>query len=394
MYQKFSAANIFDGYQLLPSGNVLITNAQGTIIEVIAENEAGNDVQYYNGIISPGFVNAHCHLELSHLFGKIPEKSGLVDFIINILSKRNVEELLILNSIAAAESQMYYNGIVAVGDICNTSFTIAQKQQHNLRYHNFVEISGFSPEIAIERFENGIAILQKFKDSSSKHQSTLSPHAPYSLSPQLFQLINNVTANNLITIHNQETAAENEFLKTKTGDFLNLYKKLGIEIDFFKPTGTSSLQSWWPHFTNSQTKILVHDVAITFNDIKHIKGSTINSKRGTYFCLCPNANLYITNTLPNVQMLIEEDCQIILGTDSLASNHQLNILEELKTIQKNFYEIPLQTMLQWATINGATALQMNDTLGSFEKGKQPGVVLIEGVENLKLTGEAKSTRLL
>ena len=83
-------------------------------------------------------------------------------------------------------------------------------------------------------------------------------------------------------------------------------------------------------------------------------------------------------------MLLQNKCNIVVGTDSLASNHQLNILEELKTISKKFPQISIETLLQWATINGARALQMDDTLGSFEKGKQPGVVLIENVTNKKL----------
>ena len=67
--------------------------------------------------------------------------------------------------------------------------------------------------------------------------STLSPHAPYSVSLQLFELINNATENNVITIHNQETIAEEDFIKNKAGDFLQLYEKMGIDISFFKPTG-------------------------------------------------------------------------------------------------------------------------------------------------------------
>jgi cytosine/adenosine deaminase-related metal-dependent hydrolase len=99
--------------------------------------------------------------------------------------------------------------------------------------------------------------------------------------------------------------------------------------------------------------------------------------RQTFYCLCPNANLYISNVLPDIHLLMKEQCNIVLGTDSLASNHQLSIAEEIKTIQNNFPGISLETMLQWATINGARALQMDDTLGSFEKGKQPGVLLLE-----------------
>lgn len=97
----------------------------------------------------------------------------------------------------------------------------------------------------------------------------------------------------------------------------------------------------------------------------------------TFFCLCINANQYIENALPPIEMLRKNNCTIVLGTDSLASNWSLNILDEIKTIKQNFPAIALEEMLQWATINGAKALQMENDLGSFEKGKKPGVVLID-----------------
>jgi aminodeoxyfutalosine deaminase len=410
LYRKFTANNIFTGHTLLPQGNVLITDENGAFVDIVLQKDAGDDIETYNGILTPGFVNAHCHLELSHLKGLIPEKTGLVEFVFKIITERHFAEAEILAAIETAENEMLQNGIVAVGDICNNALTIAQKQKQRLRYHNFIEVSGFLPALAQDRFDKAVTILEQYQSATkTNHQysmfnaqcSTLSPHAPYSVSPQLFGLINDATENNIITIHNQETVAEEEFIKNKAGDFLRLYEKLGIDISFFEPTGKSSLQSWWPRLNKNQSTILVHNVTISKKDINFIKlfpkesgQATINYQLSTFFCLCPNANLYITNTLPDVNMLINQQCDIVLGTDSLASNYQLNILEEMKTLQNNFPQLPLQTMLQWATLNGAKALQMDNTLGSFEKGKKPGVVLMENVENLQLTKNSFSKRIL
>jgi cytosine/adenosine deaminase-related metal-dependent hydrolase len=112
------------------------------------------------------------------------------------------------------------------------------------------------------------------------------------------------------------------------------------------------------------------------------------------FCLSPNANLYIENTLPPVEMLVKNNCSITLGTDSMASNWSLNILDEMKTLQMNFPFLSIETLLQWATLNGAKALQMDHTFGSFEKGKKPGVVLIENIEEGKLSKGSTSRRIL
>ena len=92
-------------------------------------------------------------------------------------------------------------------------------------------------------------------------------------------------------------------------------------------------------------------------------------------------------------MLRAENCKMVLGTDSYASNSQLNMLEEIKTIKKHFTEIPVAAILGWATLNGAQALGLEDQFGSFEKGKKPGVVLISTTDYESL-GDAAATRLL
>jgi cytosine/adenosine deaminase-related metal-dependent hydrolase len=192
-------------------------------------------------------------------------------------------------------------------------------------------------------------------------------------------------------MHNQESPDENEFFKTKTGSFLGMYERTKVSLDFFKATGFSSLQSVLPIFKNATTSILVHNSFTSANDIATVKTQMPN----TFWCLCPNANQYIEQTMPPIELLRTGGAEMVVGTDSYASNWSLNILDELKTIQQHHPSIPLVEMLQWATINGANALQMNDTIGSFEKGKKPGVVLIEGVDASGiLTTKAKSKRLI
>lgn len=361
---------------------------------MVEATEAGEDIERLKGILSPGFINAHCHLELSHMKGLIPKHTGLVDFILKVVNERHFEEQQILAAIDNAEKEMYQNGIVAVGDICNNTLTISQKQKGRLRYHNFIEASGFIPAFAQDRFNKSLAILDEYRSIVNDQLSTINPHAPYSVSPEMLGMINELPNNNLLTIHNQEIAAENELFEKGEGDFLRLYKEMGIDISFFKPSGKSSLQTWLQYFIKGQSIILVHNVATSEADIEFVKLQTPNPKLQIYHCLCPNANLYISNSLPDVNKLIQQKCDIVLGTDSLASNDQLSIFEEIKTLQKNFPELNLQTLLQWATINGANALQMDKTQGSFEKGKQPGLVLIEGVEKLKTNNNSSAKRIL
>ena len=98
------------------------------------------------------------------------------------------------------------------------------------------------------------------------------------------------------------------------------------------------------------------------------------------YCFCVNANLYIENELPPIEQFINHNCHIVLGTDSYSSNWQLSIAKEIRTIttMPRFETMASpEQVLQWATINGAEALQWDDKLGSFEKGKKPGIILIE-----------------
>jgi len=95
------------------------------------------------------------------------------------------------------------------------------------------------------------------------------------------------------------------------------------------------------------------------------------------YCLCINANLYIENKVPPVDMLLKHRCHIVVGTDSYSSNWQLSIASEIKALHQHFPHLPVETILQWASSNGAKALGWQDNLGSFEKRKKPGVVLIK-----------------
>jgi aminodeoxyfutalosine deaminase len=392
LYRKFSADNIFTGYQMLDAGNVLITETDGKIIEIVPVSEAGDDIQYFKGILSPGFINAHCHLELSHMKGHIPEHTGLVDFVFKVISERDFTEEEIFAAIEKADNEMYDNGIVAVGDICNTVLTISQKQKSKIQYYNFIEASGFPPSVADIRFQRSLDFYKQYKERFANN--SIVPHAPYSVSPELFEMIDTFPCNKVLTIHNQETKDENELFEKGEGDFLRLYEKLGIDISFFKPSGKTSLQTYLPHLKSYESLILVHNVFTNKEDIGFEKNQTSQIINHKYYCLCPNANLYITNTLPGIDLLIKEEATMVLGTDSLASNHQLNIVEEIKTLQKHFPLLSTEKILQWATINGAAALQMNEMLGSFEKGKTPGVVLIQNIEKLCLTANSTSVRII
>ncbi|HLY69399.1 MAG TPA: amidohydrolase family protein [Puia sp.] len=391
---KFKADYLFTGEQMLNKDFVLITNEMGVVENIIPSSEAGSGVQVLEGILSPGFINCHCHLELSHLKNLIPEKTGLVDFVYKVVTHRQADEEIILDAIARAEDEMIENGIVAVGDICNNTDSFLQKQKQRIAYYNFIEVSGWLPGIAEARFEKSKSYFDMFSQiSSSKNQLSMVPHAPYSVSDELWQLIQPFFSQKTATIHNQETAFEDEFFFSGTGDFLRMFAAMNIDNRFFKPTGKSSLQSYLYKLGNAKNVLFVHNTFTKRQDIQFVKKQW-NNNPAAFYCICANANIYIENSLAPIELLISENLNIVLGTDSLASNHSLSILDEMKTIIRHFPKISHVQLLQWATINGAKALQVSSTLGSFEAGKTPGVILIKNNDDQRLTQQSSITTIV
>jgi len=383
VYRKLSGDKIFDGYRFL-EGKALILTVEGIVKDIIPVGEAGNDIEVYKGILIPGFINCHCHLELSHMKGLIPENTGLVDFVFKVVSQRHYSEEEIKTAVSQGEEEMIKNGIVAVGDICNNPLTLEQKKKGRIQYYNFIEASGWLPQISETRFKRAFQLFEEFCQLSAVNcRTSIVPHAPYSVSEDLWRQLQPYFENRVVSIHNQETAFEDQFFVEGKGDFIRMYELMKIDNIHHRPTGKSSLQSYFNKLTNASEIILVHNTFTREKDIEFVKREISDGrlekqeeKNHVYFCLCVNANLYIENALPPVELLRSNNCTIVLGTDSLASNWSLNIMEEINTIQKHFPSIHLEEILQWATINGARALKMEDVLGSFEKGKRPGVVLI------------------
>lgn len=391
-YRKFKADIIFNGTSLLASNNILITDDKGIVENIADEKDAGDNIEIFSGIITPGFINCHCHLELSHMKGLISERTGLVDFVLKVVTHRHFAEEEILDAINTAENEMLQNGIVAVGDICNNTLTLAQKKQQRLAYYNFIEASGWLEDVAQIRFDRSFSFYKDFQNISSS--SALVPHAPYSVSEKLWELLQPFFKSKTITIHNQETVFEDELFLQASGDFMRMYQLMKIDNSSFKASGKSSLQTYFHKLKDAANVLLVHNTFSKEKDIEYAKETARQNNQQLWWCLCPNANLYIENALPDIELFTANNYNMVIGTDSLASNHSLNILDEIKTLQKNFPSVSIQQLLQWATLNGATALNMHDALGSFEKGKRPGVVLIDNISNYKITGLSKATRII
>lgn len=371
---------------------VITTEDDGTIVSI--EDTSGDlkeihSTEFYNGIIIPGFVNCHCHLELSHLKDYSSRGKGLGDFIEQIRRTRDYKKENAHSLISAADNYMYKEGVVLCADVSNTSDAFNIKKESRIRYINLLEVFGLDPEKAVRQMDEIIKVAETAK--ALDLQYSLVPHSAYSMSLSLLRLLRNASLNNKITsIHFMESEGEVAFLKNQTGSLMSSYIRSGL-IPPRLEIPVSHADVVLNEITKSGNLLLIHNSFADRNTIRLIK-----EREKLFWCLCPNSNIYIENKIPPLKLLMEEGCEIVIGTDSLASNTNLSILDELKTLQFNFPEIPIEDLVSWATINGAKALNEEVQYGSIEPGKKPGLLLLQNVDlqNLKLLPDSFVSRLI
>ena len=390
--RKITADWIFPVSSPPIQNGVIVLDDKGHITSVDSrDNHSTSSLEVYKGVIVPGFINTHCHLELSHMKGIVDTGTTLIPFITGVVTKRNASPKVISKAIAQAEADMIKAGIVAVGDISNVPDTFAQKAQGNIRYYTFVEMFDFLQEDdAAREFDKYKAVYDALPLAEGSKKSVV-PHATYSVSKNLFKKINATNSDNHITvsIHNQETQPEQDLFLEGKGAFYEFYGKFGISLDKFKPNHKSAIHYALENMNPKARTLFIHNTLTSQADIEAAQAWSPN----VFWATCPNANLYIENRLPNYQNFICTNARLTIGTDSLTSNWQLSVLEEMKTIQRFQSYVPFETMLKWATLNGAQALGFDDTLGSIEKGKAPGLNLLTLKNDLKLRGDTKVKKL-
>ncbi|MFT5165041.1 MAG: cytosine/adenosine deaminase-related metal-dependent hydrolase [Saprospiraceae bacterium] len=389
--RKITANTIYPVSAAPIKNGVVVLDDTGKILSI--DQRADHDLsslEVHQGAIVPGFINTHCHLELSHMKGKVDTGTSLIPFITNVVKFRDIPQEEIIAAIELADQKMYEGGIVAVGDISNKADTFTQKAKSPIRYYTFVEMFDFLQNSwAPTEFKKYKEVYDNRIEGNGNKFSCV-PHAPYTVSEKLFELINEANDNHrTVSIHNQETPDEDQLFLNKTGDFVDFYKGFNISLDTFQPTGRSSIDYAMKFMNPNCRTLFVHNTITTRQDIEQAHQWSEN----VYWATCPNANLYIENRMPDYQHFIDTKARMTIGTDSLTSNWQLSILDEMKAISKYQSYVPFETILKWATLNGAEALGFEAELGSIEIGKRPGLNLLNLNEANRIHQDTKVQRL-
>lgn len=375
MLRKITSDWIHDGKEGFVRDHCILVDESGVVagFRKLDENERRECV-YYPGMLVPGFINAHCHLELSHLRGKFESGTGLISFLKSVVAYRETELDEVLRAISDADSEMQRQGIVAVGDISNKADTLETKRRSPIHYHTFVEAFDFLQEgLADNMFEQYRTVYDEFEGMPR----SLVPHAPYSVSKRLFGMIRDFGAgtSGIQSIHNQESPDEDQLFLTGGGAYRRFWESFGFSMESFKAFGNDAVAYVTGQMGPGQRLLCIHNTCMDGDQIERMMAWNPEVR----FVSCPNANLFIENRLPDYRTFVDRNARIALGTDSLSSNWRLSILSEMQTVLRYNSWLPLEEVLKWACHHGAVALKLENKLGSFEQGKRPGVNWIRDV---------------
>jgi aminodeoxyfutalosine deaminase len=386
-------------YMLAPSGCLepgmyveFCAGGRVAAIEKMSSPDTVPHLEFYSGILVPGFVNAHCHLELSHTRGLVPENTGLAGFIGSIVSKRAASADIIEDAAVRAHICMHQSGVSAAADICNTASSYKAKQKGGIAYRSFIEV--FGGQDAAEGIIGKAASIESLMQEVSA--AAISPHAPYSTCAEIFRLIGERYSGQrqIFSIHNQECSSENSLFVSRKGDIYDFLSSRGVSFRHEAGVYGSSMDWLLGVLPRGHKYIFVHNTFTSAADICRAEAAL--GPENCSWVFCPLSNKYISGRWPDFNMWLAQGSNIAIGTDSLASNRQLSIIEELKFIEDKCPGIGLGKLLSWATINGAKALGMDASMGSFDLGKRPGAAVISGADmrNMKLGAGALSKRIV
>lgn len=395
--RKISASYIFTLNGTPLKDGIVVVSDDGEIIDVIdvdGELSEIEGLERYSGILVPAFVNAHSHLECSYYKGLIEQGIGVPSFVAQMSEKHSSDEDWIKLCARQADRYMKQTGCVAVGDISSNSVTLEIKEQSDLFYYTFLENLAIHPKQAPRMVEYAL-FLGSLYDAAHLEWS-FSPHATYSVSKELIQLIGEQKQifQKPVQFHYLETQAEDLLFRSKKGALVDFWNRMMPKgFDFWESPHTNTSEATIPFFARTVRLMLIHALYLDEEHIQVLKRE--RNAENTFLVTCPRSNLYIENALPNYRLWKDSGFPIAIGTDSLASNDSLSMIEELKCLQ-NRADIDLETSLCWACKNGAKALDIWDWAGSIEIGKRPGITLISGVDfhGLKLRDNASAKRLV
>ena len=366
--------------QPLRNGFVEYDDADGTILEV-GECDGRDVDQFYEGALVPGFVNAHCHVELSHLHKKFRKGTGMAGFIDQINELRDwAGREKKAELVQQWMDKMWNDGVSAMADISNDDSSFDVKASHKMYTRTFLEVFGSEPHMC----EGVMADVKELHKTASSLgiDAAPTPHSCYTMSPQLLSASAAAgLENGYLSYHSQESQEEEDLLMSGSGAMYE--NRIRNNMSTPPVTGESSLKYFIDRLAAVKPApydehiLLVHNVCLKQGDIDAAKAIMNN----VFWAVCPLSNIFIHNALPPIPLMRDNGLAIAIGTDSLSSNDDLDMIGEIECLHRNFPEVPMGEIFRWATLTGAQFLSKDEELGSLTKGKKPGIVLVTDIDS-------------
>lgn len=381
------------GYEPIRNGFVEYDD-NGTVTSVGECQDPRKENIFVRGAVVPGFVNTHCHLELSYLWKSFRKGTGMAGFIDQINAMRDNKSLEEkLNDIHHWMTLMWNRGVSAMADISNCSDTFAIKKASPMYTRTFLEVFGTEPRDC----DSVMAAVRNLKAQAEEYglDASPTPHSCYTMSPEL---VTAASAEGLksgfLSYHSEETDEEEDMIRFGRGAMWENRKAAGMSVP--PVAGKSSLLYFIDRLEKAHPApfdehiLLVHEVCMDQEGIDAVK-KVMNHP---FVALCPQSNIFIHNSLPPVPLMRRNGLKITVGTDSLSSNDDLDIVRELYCLQNAFPEVGLNELLTWACLNGAEFLSKENEYGRIAVGMKPGLVAVENLDGDRLTSESRSHRIV
>jgi cytosine/adenosine deaminase-related metal-dependent hydrolase len=321
-------------------------------------------------VILPALVNAHTHLELSWMAGRVPPATSMPGWAFDLIRTRRAEGPDPVEPVRAAIARMRQSGTGLVGDVANTSAAWEPLRESGMSAAVFREVLGFRPERAEEVVREAWAGIEALPRCAWLRPAVV-PHAPYSVSPALFRAVAAASRDLPVSVHLGESAEEVEFLRSGTGPWRDVLERLGAWDPGWRPPGCGPVAYLEQFGLVSRRLVAVHGVQLTDDELSRLAAA------GATLVTCPRSNRWTGAGAPPINRFYASGVRVAIGTDSLAGVEDLNLFSELRAIRALAPHVPASAILESVTRSGAEALGFGTELGSIEPGKQAALIAVK-----------------
>jgi aminodeoxyfutalosine deaminase len=327
----------------------------------------------------PGLVNAHVHLELSWMRGRVAAGESMPAWASALMALRRSADVDPAAAVQAALDEARASGTALIGDVANTTVTLDPLRHSALSAVVFRELIGFRVEEPEPVIEAALAELG-VRSAADRVRPTLVPHAPYSVSPALLAALGNRAPETPMSIHLAESGAERQFLQDGSGPWRSVLEAVGAWNPAWTAPGCGPVAYLDRLGLITSRLLAVHGVHLTGAEIARLA-----EVRAT-IVTCPRSNQWTGAGLPPIDEFYLSGARVAIGTDSLASVDTLSLFDEMAAVRRIAPGVPAGRILRSATLDGAIALGFGATLGSIEPGKRAELLAVRipaGLEDVE-----------